>query len=69
MKLGVQNDHIMAMMEGSSDEKVLLNRGMSKWLQQVSPAVTLAALVAALNSPEVGEREVASQIVKGKFSR
>ena len=62
MRLGVKNDHIMAMMERSSDGAVLLNLGMSKWLQQ---AATLTALTEALRSPELGESYLASEVMKG----
>ena len=63
MRLGVKNDHIMSMMESSKDGAVLLNMGMSKWLQQEA---TLTALAETLSSPEIGEPYLASEIMKGK---
>jgi deltex-like protein len=66
MRLGVKNDHIMAMMERSSDGTVLLNMGMSKWLQQEA---TLTALTKALSSPELGESYLASEIMKAGLQR
>lgn len=67
--LGVPNDYTLAMMEKSNDPVILLNMGISKWLQQTSSAVTLAALDRALSSSEVGEEVLATEIVKGKFYR
>ena len=65
MRLGIKNDHIMAMMDSSKDGAVLLNMGMAKWLQQ---AATLTALTGALSSPELGESYLASEIMKGKIT-
>ena len=67
LALGIQNDRVMAIMEQSSDVTVQLNMGITKWLQQASSAVTLAALAKALSSSEVGEEELATEIVKGKI--
>ena len=67
--LGVPNDYTLAVMGSCSDVKVLLNKGITKWLQQASSAVSLAALARALSSSEVGEEELASEIVKGKSYR
>ena len=66
MALGVKNDYILAMLERSSDGAVLLNMGMSRWLQQVA---TLAALKEALSSPGIGEIYIASEVMKGKIRR
>jgi deltex-like protein len=65
MKIGMPSDQIISMTERVKDEVILLNTGISKWLQQeqASPGVTLDALAAALSSPEVGEEQVASEIV------
>ena len=65
MGLGVKNDHIMSMMESSKDGAMLLNMGITKWLQQ---AATLAALTETLSSPEIGEGHLASEVMKGKIS-
>ena len=65
--LGVQNDHIMSMMDQSRDPAVLLRIGLIKCLKQTT--CTLAGLAAALSSLEVGEKDIASEIVKGKFHR
>ena len=67
--LGVPNDYTLAVMGSCSDVRILLNKGITKWLQQASSAVTLAALARALSSSEVGEEELASKIVKGTFYR
>ena len=64
MRLGVKNDYILAMLERSSDGAVLLNMGMSKWLQQ---AATLTALTEALSSPELGEGDLSSEVWKSKI--
>ena len=69
MKLGMHNDQIMSIVGQTTDHTVLLNMGISSWLQQASPAVTLSTLTAALSSLEVGEKQVASEIIKGKFHR
>ena len=62
MRLGMKNDYIMALIERSKDGAVILNMGMSKWLQQEA---TLIALAEALSSPEIGEPYIASEITKG----
>lgn len=67
--LGVPNDYTLAVMEKSSDVVLLLNMGISKWLHQASSGVTLAALARALSGSELGEEELASEIVKGTFYR
>ena len=64
MKLGMQNDIISSMMGLATDHTVLLNMGISSWLQQASPTVTLSTLAAVLGN--VGEKDVASEIVTGK---
>ena len=69
IKLGMQNDQIMCMIGQTTDHTILLDMGISSWLQQASPAVTLSTLAAALSSLEVGEKQVASEIIKGKFHR
>ena len=69
MKIGIQNEAIMQMMNSTQDERVLLTMGVNRWLKQKQTEVTLAALVAALSSPEIGERDIAAEIVTGKFHR
>ena len=69
MKLRVQDDQILSIENQTSDDAIRLNTGLSKWLNQSSPMVTLPGLTAALTSPEVGETDVASEIIKGKFRR
>ena len=64
IKLGVQNEQ---MLRRKSDATVLLKEGVSEWLN--SQVATLAGLAAALTSHEVGERGIASEIVKGKVHR
>ena len=64
LKLGMQNDIISSMVGLATDHTVLLNMGISSWLQQASPTVTLSTLAAALGN--VGEKDVASEIVTGK---
>lgn len=68
MKIGIQNDTIMSMRDDTKEEELLLNKGVRRWLQQKqgSPKVTLGDLATALSSPEVGEGDLASDIVKGK---
>ena len=67
MALGIPNDYAISMMGKCEDPVVLLNMGMSNWLQQASSKVTLGVLARALRSPEVGEDHLASEIVKGKL--
>ena len=69
MKIGIQNEVIMLIMNSTQDERVLLNMGVNRWLSQKQTEVTLAVLVSALSSPEIGERDIAAEIVTGKFHR
>ena len=69
-EIGMPNDQIMSLMKRKKDEVVLLEMGVSKWLrEQPRPGATLADLVKALCGMEVGEEEVASEILKGKSIR
>ena len=66
IELSPSNDQLLSMMGSSSDPVVQLNRGLNRWLMQTTPAPTLGALARALSSKAVGEREKATEIVKGK---
>ncbi|CAI8036809.1 Uncharacterized protein STK_23830 [Geodia barretti] len=64
-EIGVPNDYIMSLMKRRKDGVVLLEMGVSKWLRgHAPPGATLADLVKALCGVEVGEEEVASEILK-----
>ena len=69
-EIGMPNDQIMSLMKRRKDGVVLLEMGVSKWLREhTPPGATLADLVKALCGVEVGEEEVASEILKGKSIR
>ena len=64
MKIGLRNEDIMST---TKDEAVLLHMGMGRWLRQKQARATLDTLISALCSPEVGESDVASEILTSKF--
>ena len=66
MELGTSNDQLLSMMESSSDPIIQLNKGLTRWLMQTTPKPTLEALAGALSRKAVGEKEKATEIVKGK---